>query len=161
MRVRGRENNTALSVQVQMFVRVTGLRDAGVEVPEDLLHPVNDTCNNNVVTFALVRWLNPHPRAIVRDTALRPMCPAPFDINHALWEFARTTRARGYFTDHLFARQLHLFPGSTTQIRRESALTHKHAMYDLITLESLDTYMNCTYIDNDENLIMETIVLPF
>ena len=89
-----------------MFVRVSGLGHAGVTVPEDLLDAPNSTCNRNSVTFTLVRWLTPHPRAIIRDDRLRPMCPAPFDINHALWTFARTPRQRGYFTDHLFARQL-------------------------------------------------------
>ena len=165
MRVEGRENNTALSVQVQMFVRVSGLHAAGIDVPEHLLAPPNDTCDGNMVTFALVRWLSPHPRAIVRDRLLRPICPAPFDINHALWTFSRTDRARGYFTDRLFSRQLHLFPGSTPELKRAVVRTHTHAMYDLIHLQTFKRYMNCTYVtdthNSDTTLILETIIMPF
>ena len=144
-----------------MFVRVSGLENAGIAVPESLRVPANDTCNRNSVTLALVRWLIPHPLALSRDEKLLPLCPPPFDINHALWTFAKTTRARGYFSDHLFARQLNLFPGRDRVTQRQYANTLKYARYDLVTLESIDTYMNCTFLDNDPNgSILESITLP-
>lgn len=145
-----------------MFVRVSGLENAGITVPRSLCVPANDTCNRNSVTLAVVRWLTPHPLALSRDEKLRPLCPPPFDINHALWTFAKTTRARGYFSDHLFARQIDLFPGKDRTSRRQNALKFKYARYDLITLESIDTFMNCTHInDEDDDMILETVTLPF
>ena len=96
--------------------------------------------------------------ALVRDDELLPVCPPPLDINHALWTFAKTVRQRPYFTDHHFARQLHLFPGSDNVMRRLNADSHKYARYDLIPLESIDQYMNCT-IDEDE--ILQTVTRPF
>ena len=144
-----------------MFVRVSGLAHAGVAVPRDLRVPANSTCNRNSVTLALVRWLAPHPLATSRDAQLRPLCPPPFDINHALWTFAKTTRQRGYFSDNLFARQLDLFPGHDRRSRRQNALKLKYARYDLIQLESLESYMNCTHTNDDIDSILETITLPF
>ena len=54
-----------------------------------------------------------------------------------------------------------LFPGEDRQSRRQNANDMRHAMYDLIQLESIDTFMNCTYIDNNRDHILETITLPF
>ncbi len=145
-----------------MFVRVSGLSHAGVNVPRSLRDPANTTCNRDSVTLALVRWLTPHPLATCRDEQLRPLSPPPFDINHALWTFAKTQRQRGYFSDHLFARQLDLFPGHDRTSRRANALKLKYARYDLIQIESIDTYMNCTmHIDGDIESILETVTLPF
>ena len=147
-----------------MFVRVSGLAHVGVAVPRSLRVPANranTTCNRNSVTLALVRWLTPHPLETSRDAQLLPVCPPPFDINHALWTFAKTTRQRGYFTDNLFARQIDLFPGNDGRRRRQNALKLKYDRYDLIQLETMKTYMNCTRIDDDIDSILETISLPF
>ena len=130
-------------------------------VPRCLRVPVNETCTRNVVTLALVRWLTPDPRALMRDEQFRPLCPPPFGTNHTLWNFAKTQRQRSYLTDRLFARQLDLFPGTDRATKRRHADSLKHAMYDLIQMETLDTYMNCTSIDNNDNTILETITLPF
>ena len=144
-----------------MFCRVSGLAHAGARVPEQLRVDSNSTCTANSVTLALIRWLEPDTRALLRDGQHRPVCPPPFDINHTLWTFSKTRTQRGYFTDHLFRRQLHLFPGTDRQMRLQSADNHKHARYDFIQLESIDTFMNCTYIDSDNDTILETITLPF
>jgi hypothetical protein len=144
-----------------MFVKVTGLVEAGIVVPMSLLEPVNNTCLRDSVTLALVRWLAPHPDALLRDEKLRPVCPPPFGTNHALWTFARNPHQRRYFDDNLFARQIDMFPGSDRQTRRQNAMGLKYAYYDFVTLESIDTFMNCTHIDNDNNNILETITLPF
>ena len=138
-----------------------GLAGAGVHVPETLRVPANSTCNEEEVTLALVRWLSPDPRALLRDDKKLPMCPPPFGTNHALWTFAKTRRQRGYLSDNLFARQLHLFPGKDMQTKRQNADALKYVMYDLVMVESIDTFMNCTRVDNDNDIIMETITLPF
>ena len=151
--------------QVHMFVRVSGLEQAGISVPRSLLYVqetptvvFSNTCNKHSVTLALCRWLAPHPLALARDQQLRPLCPSPFDINHALWTFEKTDRQRGYFSDHHFARQLHMFPGSESAVRRLNADSHKNARYDLIPLETMDAFTNCTV---EEDNILETITLPF
>ena len=145
-----------------MFVKVSGLSEAGIDVPAEMLQEAHNSCNENSVTLALVRWLTPHPDALLRDDELRPVCPPPFDINHALWTFAKIENQRPYFRDHLFARQLNLFPGRDRVTQRQYANTLKYARYDLVTLESIDTYMNCTFLDNDPNgSILESITLPF
>ena len=161
VRLKGSENGAALSDQVIMFVRVTGFLGESIAVPDHMLTPEDNTCTTNMVVLALVRWLSPHVTALERDTCLRPLCPPPFDINHTLWTFARAPRQRPYFSDNLFARQLHLFPGSNVLDQRQSASTMSHAMFDFVTLESIDTYMNCTPVDNDPNCLMESITLAF
>lgn len=157
----GHENNTALSVQVVMFIQVSGLGHAGIQVPEVLRIPRNNTCTRHSVVLAVVRWLAPDRRSLLRDSKFMPLCPPPFGSNHALWTFQRLDRQRGYFSDHIFARQLHLFPGSDRRTRRRNADTLSRARYDLVTLESIDSFMNCTTIDNDSQSILETIMLPF
>ena len=141
-----------------MFVQITGLQNAGVPVPDFLTRPLNNTCNSHMVTLALVRWLSPHNNAVARDEQQRPLCPAPFDINHSLWTFSKTHLQRRYVSDRLFAEQLHLFPGRDRDAQRRNAESHKHAMYDLVHLESIQSYMNCTIQDGE---ILETVNLPF
>ena len=45
--------------------------------------------------------------------------------------------------------------------RRAFHVERFHARYDLIQLESIESYVNCTFIDNNQNSIMETVTLPF
>ena len=161
VRLRGDENGTVLSDQVLMFVRVSGLDEAGIQVPLPLLYPANDSCNDDQVSLALVRWLSPHPLTLLCDDKMLPVCPPPFGTNHALWTFSKTHRRRGYLTGNLFAQQLHLFPGRDRDTQRINAGSFSHAMYDLITIESIDTIMNCTPVDNDNDCILETVTLPF
>ena len=77
VRVRGQYENTCLSVQLIVFLTIEGLQDI-ISVPADLRNR-SDNCTS--ITFALVRWLSPHPNAILRDRKLRPVCSPPFDIN--------------------------------------------------------------------------------
>ena len=161
VRLKGYYDHTALSAQVIMFVSVDGFGGhSGIDVPESLRSPVNTTCTQTRVTLALVRWLSPDPRARERDSKQRPLCPEPFNINHALWTFSKRHQ-RPYFSDHMFARQLHLFPGSSRQTRRDNAMAQSCARYGLVQLETIDTFMNCTSIDGDADTILETITIPF
>ena len=161
VRLNGTVNDTALSVQVICFVRVSGLDVAGISVPDTLTQPENETCNAYEVTLVLVRWLSPDSRCLLRDSGSLPLCPPPFGSNHALWAFTKLRLQRGYFSDHLFARQLHLFPGKDRRDKRRNARDQSHARYDFITLESIQNHMNYTFIDNDNNSIMESVTLPF
>ena len=160
VRLRGHEDNTALSVQVIMFIRVSGFLLAGIQVPRSLREPANTNCSASSVTLALVRWLSPDPNAMMRDAQLLPLCPPPFASNHALWQFTLGYRRR-YFADHIFAEQLHLFHGEDRDQQRESARSQSCARYDLIQIESIIKIINCTFVDNNPNSILETITLPF
>ena len=160
VRLQGIEDNTAMSAQVICFLQVTGLRDAHIPVPEDLRVPVTNTCNDDQVTLAVVRWLSPDSRCLLRDAESLPLCPPPFGANQALWRFSRGTR-RYCFSHHWFARQLHLFPGHDQDSQRESARKLMYAMYDLVELESINQIINCTFIDDNHDSIMETVTLPF
>ena len=143
-----------------MFVKISGFGwSTDIILSPDLRIPEE---NNTDVVLALVRWLSPHPQATVRDSQHRPMCPAPFDLNHALWEFTKLQRKRHPFARRHHTRQLHLFPGSDDSERSVAAERLAYAYYDLIELDSLDYFMNCTVVDNTESsYILETITLPF
>ena len=161
-----------------MFVEVSGFAAAqDVDLPESL-YPAStsddevdddddDDDDDNkkkkidTVVLALVRWLSPHPNAIVRDPSLRPVAPPPLDINHCLWEFTKQNLRRDSLSGRLFTPQLHMFPGKSRQERVDHATSLRHARYDLLTLDSLGLIMNCTCIDNDPNTILETVTLPF
>ena len=98
-------------LQIIMFVRVSGFssESGGIHLPSDL---TNHPGQHDSVVLALVRWLSPHPNALIRDSKLRPICPPPFDTNHALWVFSKRPSPRRCFADtHLLSRQLHLFDG--------------------------------------------------
>ena len=160
VRLKGSVDNTVLSVQVICFVQVSGLRSAKISVPADLLDPPTNACSSDRIVFALTRWLSPDPRCLLRDSKLLPLCPPPLGSNHALWTFTKLRARRGYLSDHLFARQLPLFKGSDRAAQRDHAKTLKYARYDLIQLHSIDTYMNCTTIE-DGQTILESVTLPF
>ena len=155
VRLRGVESDTALTAAIKMFVKVSGFgHGSGIFLPHDLQDPANDySC-----VFAVVRWLSPHPNALLRDTKCRPICPAPFDINHALWKFARRPRQRSVFRYRAhISRQLELFPGPH---RLASAYQLDRAYYDVIEVSTIEHVINCTLVD-DSNSILETLVLPF
>ena len=142
-----------------MFVRVSNFgEDSGVLLPDYLCNPAT---NKTHVVLALVRWLSPHPNAILRDAERRPVCPSPFDINHALWKYSVLPRARECFRRTNVERYLRMFQGRTDAERRHHAGSLVKARYDLIQVQSIDKFMNCTTIDNDPNTIMESLTLPF
>ena len=158
-----------------MFVKVSGFSDTdNITVPEYLRSnaniPENSDSENSdslsdsgvdCIRLALVRWLSPHPHAVLRDSELRPVCPPPFDVNHALWRFSQIRRRRNSFQGRNITRQLNLFPGKDVRERREHANRLSHAWYDLVDVTTIDKYMNCTCIDNDSELILQTVTLPF
>ena len=145
-----------------MFVEISGFADSthGIRMPGHLRCQTSSLCDaRNVTRLALVRWLVSHPLALDRDYQHRPICPPPFDINHALWTFARTRVPR--WTRRAVQRQLDMFSGDTETARHTNALRLSRAFYDLVHVDSMKHIMNCTSIDNDSDLIMQTITLPF
>ena len=127
-------------LQIIMFVRVSGFssESGGIHLPSDL---TNHPGQHDSVVLALVRWLSPHPNALIRDSKLRPICPPPFDTNHALWVFSKRPSPRRCFADtHLLSRQLHLFDGVDDITRRQNALKQEFAFYDLVQPESIECY---------------------
>ena len=104
--------------------------------------------------------MSPHRNATLRDSWQRPLCPAPFALNHALWEYTKLNNKRGPFDRGYHRRQLDMFPGSDDYARRVAADRLAWARYDFIELNSMDHFMNCTIID-DESCILETINIPF
>ena len=147
-----------------MFVQMSGFANAvhGITLPHHL-RSQSDNDDDNITLLALVRWLVPHPLAIHRDAKLRPVCPPPFDINHALWTFARTPRSRVPWTGarRAISRQLDMFPGKTQEEKRVNADLLSRAYYDLVHVDTINEFMNCTFIDGDSERIMQTVTLPF
>lgn len=142
-----------------MFVRISGFGEhSGVQLPVALRNPIAN-CTN--VVLMLIRWLSPHPNAILRDADLRPVCPSPFDINHALWKFSVLPRQRVALHRRNAEAHLSIFQGSTDVEKREHVHSLRRARYDLVQVESIDKFMNCTTMGNDRNTIMETVTIPF
>ena len=150
------ENNTCLSAQIQMFIKATGFSNDSIVLPCEYRNPIR---NDSSVVFALVRWMSPHPDAILRDLQSRPVCTSPLDINHALWTFTESRR-------HLLTRRavqdnLSLYHGVTREERVSNSDLEQHATYEFMQPESFERYMNCTRLTEDPNTILETIVIPF
>ena len=96
--------NPVVACQVIMFIEVTGFNET--VLPEYLRQPPDNT---TTLALCLIRWLAPHPDARLRDADNRPVCPAPFDINHSLWRFARSYRLRAAFRPDVPDRQIHIY----------------------------------------------------
>lgn len=155
------DSPTCLSAQIIMFLRISGFAIAnteGVVLPKSYRSPIGNT---EFVVFALIRWLSPHPDALLRDRKRRPICPAPLDINHALWKYANEPREM--LTTAVMNRNLMLYPGNSDEERVQNAIDEREAMFDLILPATLDSFMNCTTCNTttDSNVILETITLPF
>ena len=139
-------DSTCLSAQVLVFVKISGFQDL-MTLPTWMRYPAD---NYTSVTLALVRWLSPHPNTIVRDAQRRPLCPSPFDVNHALWTFTKEDRPD--LTDDVVLHNSECYPDTN------SIINEKTARIDLVDIMTLKTHMNCTVIDDE---ILETITIPF
>ena len=161
VRIKGKpENNTCLSARILMFVHISGFSDDpdGITLPKEFRHPPNNADN---VIFALIRWLSPHPSSVLRDSKLRPVCPPPLDINHALWTFSKSTRPM--LTQRIIDKHYHYYECAdmTTDQCLNNIRIEKKGNFDLVLPESFESYMNCTLVDNDQDTILETLTLPF
>ena len=146
---------TCLSAQIVLFVQISGFCSAGIELPIKFRNPSHNT---DSVVFALVRWLSPHPDALLRDDELRPVCVSPFDINHAMWSYSKYRRP--LLTDAIISAN-RAFYGDDEQTRERVIQSEKNARFDLLEPESFESYMNCTLVNADKDVILETVTLPF
>ena len=139
-----------------MFVEIEGFNENGITLP----HHLTPTTDGRII-LTLIRWLSPHPRAILRDKSLRPVCPPPLDINHSLWKFTETRRPM--LTNDTIVRNLNLYDGDDIPQRERCAHLESRATYDLIVPQSIDYFINCTRSDeqSEGNTILETITIPF
>ena len=143
------ENNACLTARILGFVQIDGFDDVRISLPENLRHPATNTKS---VVLAFVRWLSPHQSSLLRDENLLPICPPPFDMNHALWEFTHVVRPE--INADVIQRNIdhyHINVDFSTEL---------HAQFDVITPNSLSSYVNATIMD-DGVTILETITLPF
>ena len=98
----GNQRN-ALCCESICFFTVSGLSKIDVVVPGDSL------------TFVLGRWFRPHRASTRRDSQFRPICPAPLDLNHSLWQYAKSNRSRRSLVKpngmptHSFVRHANMF----------------------------------------------------
>lgn len=149
--------NTCLTVQILAFVEISGFTDApGLSLPEQYCNP---PANTKTVTFALVRWLAPHPDAILRDSTLRPIACAPLDINHAMWTFATTDR--NLLTQSVLDRHIDFYDGDTMEEKLSNVESEKRAWFDFCEPETFSQFVNCTQVNLAKDVILETITLPF
>lgn len=140
---------TSLAAQLIMFIHLSGFSSDGTPAVHD----------DDSVTYALVRWLTAHPRALVRDDALRPLCPPPLDINHALWKFAEEDRS--LLTPRIVNQNITSYPGNTMSESLAHMRSEQRAWFGLVEIDCIREILNCTSVDNDLNTILQTITLPF
>ena len=103
--------------------------------------------------------MSPHPESLVRDPKLRPLCPPPLDINHALWTFSKTTRP--LLTDDISRKHFSCYDASALYSPEMILNSEKNARFDFIQPESFDSYINCTPANQAPDTILETINIPF
>lgn len=154
---------TCLSAEIIMFVRISGFTTTdddgrGVVLPKEYRSP---STNTHSVIFALIRWLSPHPDALLRDNKRRPICPPPLDINHALWKYSELNR--DLLTTAVVNRQIMFYPGNNMQDRVDNSQLEKNAWFDLVLPATFETFINCTVCNTilESNVILESITIPF
>jgi hypothetical protein len=159
-----------------MFVHIEGFNKDGIGLPKKFRSTTTqhgsdsgsdddgdgDGDGDSDVVFALIRWLTPHPDAVLRDSERRPICPAPLDINHALWTYA--TETRQLINRRIINKNLMCFPGQDAQERKHNAELERRAMFGLVQPQSFENFINCTRINTTttrEVELLETITIPF
>ena len=142
---------TCLSAQLIMFVQLSGFSNDNGGVP-----PVD---GEDSVKHVLARWLTPHSRALIRDDMLRPLCPSPMDINHALWKFAEEDRP--LLTSTIVNKHIQWYPGNDMSESVRQMRSEQRAWFGLVEIECIEEIINCTSVDDDPLTVLQTITLPF
>ena len=125
------ERDTAMCCQAMVFVTVSN-------ITEIFGHPGPTGFKGDSCTFVLVRWLQAHPDATERNTRDLPLCPAPFNINHALWQYAATDRVRSLIYDSNHDRPTKHFEvyapmfGKTREVQMQRLQAEKRAYFGLV-----------------------------
>jgi hypothetical protein len=132
------ERQTAMCCQAMVFVTVRNIHSVfGRDAPSGI--------TGDSYTFVLVRWFQAHPDATERNDRNLPLCPAPFNINHALWQYAVADKFRSLIFDGVHDRPTKHFEdsrfmfGDTTAEQLQSLHAEKRAYYGLIKPCNIDS----------------------
>ena len=88
----------------------------------------------------LVRWLTPHPTAVMQNGV--PMCPGPLQNTHRLWTWHMAKDTRTAISGYRFGRlPPHQKPWLEPQAKRDGLL---RGSYDVVEFETLGKYANVT-----------------
>ena len=155
-----------------LFVTVSDFHKirSSFRLPADL-HKFADAkgkIENDSLTFAIVRWFQPHETVIERDESHRPVCPGPLRINHCLWKYAVTPTPRRILVNpdgsktRGFLSQKQLF-GTSPSEQHERFQSEKRAYFGLVSPCSvLHTSNMCPIFkyntsEFDESVWLETV----
>ena len=129
-----RQHN-ALCCEALCFFTISGWSGINVVIPGDS------------ITYVLGRWFAPHPTSVRRDTQQRPMCPGALNVNHALWTYATSPRARRALVrpngspTRSFVRNVKMF-GSTPAEQQTRFLQEAKAYLCIIQPDNILNRMN-------------------
>ena len=162
--------NTAFCCEAVVFIVITGLSNWSHVTGHDLPDHIREELCDNRITFILGRWLSNHPRAMERDSLLRPVCPGPLRHNHCLWTYAKAPpRAVMVEANNInrpstaFESSQNIF-GSSPVTRNQKWNEEKRAWYCLcIPKKIMNTAQICREFEPDSmklsNTWLETISL--
>ena len=105
--------------------------------------------DNTEMTFVLGRWMSPHPTSHDRDKQHRPICPGALNINHCLWTYAESDRARSALVDpETYGRQRHMF-GRTILEQDARRTSDQNAYFCLLDVDSIShvVHMAPVFVD--------------
>ena len=72
-----------------------------------------------------------------RDKQYRPICPGALNINHCLWTYAESHRARSAIVNHgAYGRQRHLF-GKTVGEQDDKRMLDRNAHFCLLEVDTI------------------------
>ena len=116
---------------------------------------------DDALTLVLIRWFEAHPIAKERNPQNLPLCPAPLNVNQALWRFAQTPSVRAVLfedddsnpTDACL-NQLFMFGNShVSQLRL--ARSESRSYYGLITPSSIKSLASMS-VEFEDNSLQRT-----
>ena len=161
VRMKCNDEHTCWAAEILMFIEISGFQssgDSGLVLPKSCR---TSRRIKNRILVALIRWLSPHPDALLRDGQRRPICPPPLDLNHVLWKYTEDRRV--LVTQAIINRHLACYPGSTIADRVESSRLERNAKFDFVLPQSFIKFMNCTRVNvgTEDNVVLETVNIPF
>ena len=132
------ERNTALCCQLVCFISLGNMTSLQCNIPKHVTKQIV----GDKLTWVLVRWFSPHPTCTLRDSCGLPLCPPPLDINHALWEYAKTDDVRKTLWNadgtptEVFVGQARMF-GNNRLLQIQRHESESHAYYGLVKVSSI------------------------
>jgi len=139
------KRSTALCFQATCFISLGNMKNfQNLHLRRKLSHNLRKEIVDDRLTLVFIRWFEPHPTAIERDSRSMPLCPPPFSINHALWQFARTKSVRKCLKQPdgtpspIFESQCRMFGTSRAQ-QLNRLEDEAHAYYALILPSKIDS----------------------